>query len=89
MTFYAVPEGTLTVDAGAVKALRAHKSLLRAGIIAVAGDFGAGAVVDIADRDGNTVARGTVGLSSLELRSAHTGKDPHPAVHADNIVIMN
>ena len=88
MTFYAVPEGKLTVDDGAVKALRSHKSLLRAGITAVSGSFGAGAVVDIIGEDGKRVARGSVGLSASELRTPHEGKDPRPAVHADNIVLM-
>lgn len=89
MSFYAVPEGVLTVDEGAAKALQAHKSLLRAGITRIDGDFGAGAVVDIAQETGRIIARGTAGLSAAELRAPHEGKDARPAVHADNIVIMN
>ncbi len=89
MSFYAVPEGVLTVDEGAAKALRAHKSLLRAGITEVAGDFKAGAVVDITDGEGTVIARGAAGLGSADLRAPHEGKDSHPAVHADKIVIMN
>jgi glutamate 5-kinase len=50
--------GTLTIDAGAVRALRAGKSLLAAGITGVTGGFGRGDVVDICAPDGDAVARG-------------------------------
>lgn len=55
------PGGALTLDAGAVAALRAGKSLLPSGVVAVSGDFGKGDSVRLTDPDG---ARIGVGLSS-------------------------
>ena len=51
---YAKPSrGTLTIDAGAARAVReGSASLLPVGIVAVAGEFDAGDAVDIAVRDG-------------------------------------
>lgn len=43
----ALPQGWLTVDEGAMQALRAHKSLLPRGVVAVEGDFGHGSVVSV------------------------------------------
>ena len=52
------PRGTLTVDAGAVAALvERRKSLLPAGITAVAGAFVDGDPVDVAGPDGSVFAR--------------------------------
>ena len=89
VSFYAVPQGTLQIDKGAENALLSHKSLLRAGITAVKGNFDTGDVVEIVNEAGIRVARGTAGLSAESLRTPANGKNPHPAVHADNIVLMN
>lgn len=43
----ALPQGWLTVDEGAMQALRAHKSLLPSGVRAVEGEFGSGSVVSV------------------------------------------
>ncbi len=50
--------GTLTVDDGAVKALKNNKSLLAGGIISVGGKFSRGDAVAVVDGAGNVVARG-------------------------------
>ncbi|MCP4380870.1 MAG: glutamate 5-kinase, partial [Hyphomicrobiales bacterium] len=52
--------GTLTVDAGAVSALRRGKSLLPAGVKQVAGRFGRGDAVAIVGPDGVEIGRGLV-----------------------------
>jgi len=54
------PRGTLTIDAGAVAALRRGKSLLPAGVIRVDGAFGRGDAVVIRGPDGAEVGRGLV-----------------------------
>jgi len=54
------PKGTLTIDAGAVAALRNGKSLLPAGVIRVDGSFARGDAVLIRGPDGTEVARGLV-----------------------------
>ena len=54
------PKGSLTIDAGAVAALRSGKSLLPAGVIRVEGSFARGDAVVIRGPDGAEVGRGLV-----------------------------
>ena len=54
------PKGALTIDAGAVAALRRGKSLLPAGVIRVEGAFARGDAVVIRGPDGAEVGRGLV-----------------------------
>ena len=60
------PKGRLTVDAGAVAALLRGKSLLPAGVTAVAGNFSRGDPVEIAGPDGMVVARALAGYDGRE-----------------------
>lgn len=91
--------GRLTVDAGAAKALAGGASLLAAGVVAVAGRFERGDVLDIAGPDGRVIARGLseypaddaarlVGLSR-EAQAAVLGHAPRSAmVHRDHLVLL-
>ena len=54
------PRGTLTIDAGAVAALKRGKSLLPAGVIRVEGAFGRGDAVLVRGPDGAEIGRGLV-----------------------------
>jgi len=54
------PKGTLTIDAGAVAALRRGTSLLPAGVIRVDGHFARGDAVIIRGPDGAEIGRGLV-----------------------------
>ncbi len=54
------PRGSLTIDAGAVRALRCGKSLLPAGVIKVDGAFGRGDAVLVRGPDGAEVGRGLI-----------------------------
>ncbi len=54
------PAGFLVIDAGAIRALRAGKSLLPPGVLAVEGDFERGDVVNIQDSSGHVLGRGLV-----------------------------
>ena len=54
------PKGTLTIDAGAVAALRRGNSLLPVGIIKVEGAFARGDAVIVRGPDGHEVGRGLV-----------------------------
>jgi glutamate 5-kinase len=54
------PRGVLTVDAGAVAALRRGKSLLPAGVVRVEGAFARGDAVIVRGPDGGEVGRGLV-----------------------------
>ena len=60
------PRGSVTLDAGAVAALKRGKSLLPAGICAVAGPFGRGDSVALLDVGGHTVGYGLTRYSSAE-----------------------
>lgn len=60
------PKGTLTIDAGAVAALRRGKSLLPAGVVRVQGDFARGDAVIIRGPDGAEVGRGLVGYDAAD-----------------------
>ncbi len=59
--------GTLTLDAGAVKALRdGHKSLLPVGVLAVSGQFRRGEMLVCVDERGLEVARGLTNYNAME-----------------------
>lgn len=63
------PRGELRVDAGAVAALRAGKSLLPAGVSDVTGSFGRGDPVAILDPSGDTLGKGLVRYTAAEARA--------------------
>lgn len=100
IAFFHKTRGTVTIDAGAVGALREKgRSLLAAGIKKVDGDFGTGAVVNIVAEDGRLIARGLTGYSSADLRiikgrktseiTALLGaRDYDEVVHRDNMVLL-
>ncbi len=93
------PAGQLTLDAGAAEAVRnGGKSLLARGIIGVDGKFERGAIVRIADPQGQTIAHGVSnysraeldkikGLKSSEIAAALGQKPFDEAVHRDNMVL--
>jgi len=62
------PCGTVTVDAGAGRALAQGRSLLPAGVTAVAGDFGRGEPVTITGPDGAALGLGLIRYTSDEAR---------------------
>jgi glutamate 5-kinase len=86
--------GTLTLDEGAVRAvMKQRRSLLVAGITAVAGRFYGGDVVELLGPDGAMVGRGVVAYDATELAAMmgrSTSELPtelrRPAVHADDLV---
>jgi len=86
--------GSLTLDAGAVRAVVGkRRSLLLAGITGLAGDFQASDVVQLLDQDGTVVARGVVAFDAAELADAigvPSAELPvelrRPVVHADDLV---
>ncbi|WP_028450491.1 MULTISPECIES: glutamate 5-kinase [Chitinibacter] len=92
-------KGRVTLDAGAVRALKqGGSSLLPIGVIAVDGEFLRGEVVSCIDASGQEIARGLINYSSQEtsriLRSP-TGQieaklgyiDEAELIHRDNLVI--
>jgi len=91
--------GTLTLDAGAVKALlQGGKSLLPAGVSAVKGDFSRGEMVVLSDAQGRVIARGLVNYGADEARKIIGGSSSEiearlgfiteeELVHRDNLVL--
>jgi glutamate 5-kinase len=61
--------GALVIDDGAVKALRAGKSLLPAGVRKVEGHFGRGDAVEIVAEGGERIGRGLVAYDADDARS--------------------
>ena len=88
--------GTVTVDEGARRALvERGTSLLPAGVLAVAGDFGADEAVEIAGPDGTVFAKGLVRHPAAVVsawaghRSADLPEDLDPeVVHRDDLVVL-
>lgn len=66
--------GSVTVDAGAERALRAGKSLLPAGVTAVEGRFERGDTVAIKSLSGDVIAKGIAAYSSTETQKIHGKK---------------
>ncbi len=92
------PQGALLVDAGAVAALRAGKSLLPAGVTEVRGAFEKGDAVRILNADGAEIARGlarydaadasrVLGLQSSAIAEILGYAAGAALVHADNLVL--
>jgi glutamate 5-kinase len=70
------PKGTLTIDAGAVKALRAGKSLLPAGVIRVDGQFARGDAVVVRGPDTHEIARGLVAYDAEDAEKIKGRSSP-------------
>ncbi|HUB45570.1 MAG TPA: glutamate 5-kinase [Acetobacteraceae bacterium] len=93
------PLGTLVVDAGAVRALRAGRSLLPAGVRTVEGTFQRGDPVVIAGPDGLPLARGLsaygsadaqriIGHRSDEIETILGWRGRDEIVHRDDLVLL-
>lgn len=63
------PRGELMLDAGAVAALQAGKSLLPAGVTKVTGSFGRGEPVSIVSPDGVVLGKGLVRYTAVEAKA--------------------
>ncbi|MCH5675982.1 glutamate 5-kinase [Streptomyces gilvus] len=95
------PQGSLTLDDGAVRAVvERRKSLLPAGIAAVEGEFVAGDPVELRDARGRAVARGLVnfdakeipqllGRSTRELARELGAAYEREVVHRDDLVLLH
>lgn len=92
------PRGTLTIDAGAVAALRNGRSLLPAGVIKVEGKFTSGDAVVVRGPDGAEIGRGLSaydaedadkikGRSSADIASILGFGGSSEIVHRDDLVI--
>lgn len=99
LAFASKPQGRITVDAGARKALaEAGRSLLPSGVRSLSGSFEAGAVVSLVE-SGREFARGLCNYSSRDLeliKGAKTSdiegllgaKPADEVVHRDNLAVL-
>ncbi len=92
------PMGSITLDAGAVRALRSGKSLLPAGVTGVDGRFDRGDLVRVVGPDGRELARGLMAYASadaariaghksreIEALLGYRGRDE--MIHRDDLVL--
>lgn len=93
------PAGGVTLDAGAVAALRSGSSLLPAGVRAVDGAFDRGDCVSVRDPAGREIARGLAAYPAAEARliagsggDARLGKlgyaGPDELIHRDDLALL-
>ena len=91
--------GRLLLDAGAVNALKAGKSLLPIGVVTAEGDFGRGAAVACIAPDGREIARGLSNYgsgearliarkSTAEIESLLGYVDEREIIHRDNLILL-
>ncbi|HHN66604.1 MAG TPA: glutamate 5-kinase [Thermopetrobacter sp.] len=91
------PAGAVVIDAGAVKALMANRSLLPVGVREVRGDFARGDAVRVLDEQGRELARGLINYDAADakriigLRSDEVARALGPAsrtalIHRDDLV---
>jgi len=93
-------QGTVTLDEGAVTALKKNgKSLLPVGIKSVSGEFKRGEIISCVDQSGNEVARGLtnydsvqskliIGKSSKEIQSLLEFVEDEELIHRDNLILI-
>ncbi|WP_300453855.1 glutamate 5-kinase [Accumulibacter sp.] len=91
--------GKLTLDGGAIRALRQGKSLLPIGVVAVQGEFERGAAVACIADNGHEVARGLVNYGSSDARRIARRAsqdieeilgyiDEPEIIHRDNMILL-
>src|SRR6267142_1722120 len=92
------PKGTLTIDAGAVAALRAGKSLLPAGVIRIDGQFARGDAVVVRGPDTHEIGRGLVAYDAEDAEKVKGRSSPDvmailgisgraEMIHRDDLVV--
>lgn len=91
--------GQITIDDGAVQALKTGRSLLPIGVVKLKGEFVPGDTVSVLDNEGHEIARGLVGMDReaadlvkgkkseiiKEMFGANTRTE---LVHRDNLVLL-
>lgn len=93
------PRGSVTLDAGAVRALQHGRSLLAAGITAVDGAFDHGDPVRVLGPEGAEIARGLIAYNSVDARKLMGHKSDAFAtllgyagseeiIHRDDLVLL-
>lgn len=93
------PAGSITIDKGALQALRDGKSLLPAGVVGSLGKFERGDTVSVLSADGLEVARGIIAYSDVdsarimgrktsEIESILGFRGRDEIIHRDDLVVI-
>ncbi len=88
LAFGTKPKGKVIVDDGAKEALLNKKSLLSVGVTASEGNFDAGDIVSVRDKQNCEFARGKTRLADRELEKVKGRRSDKEVIHRDNIVIF-
>jgi glutamate 5-kinase len=94
------PAGAITIDAGALRALREGRSLLPAGVTGARGRFDRGDTVSVLSAEGAEVARGIIAYSdadaarimgrrSAELAALLGFRGRDEMIHRDDLVLLH
>jgi glutamate 5-kinase len=94
------PAGSITIDAGALKALQEGKSLLPAGVVATQGRFDRGDTVSVLGPDGSEFARGIcaygdadaariLGRRSADIEQLLGFRGRDEMIHRDDLAILH
>ena len=79
------PRGTVTLDAGAERALRAAgASVLAVGVTACDGAFGPGDAIELVSATGAPIGKGIASVAAADVRSRARGLE---VVHRDRLVL--
>ncbi|KAA5610985.1 glutamate 5-kinase [Rhodovastum atsumiense] len=93
------PQGSFTIDAGAARALADGRSLLPAGVTALAGSFSRGDAVEVCGPDGTRLARGLsayasedaariIGHRSEDIEAILGWRGRTELIHRDDLVLL-
>lgn len=88
IAFFNRVEGSITIDAGAEKALHQGKSLLPVGILSHQGNFRTGAMVEIINPDGTPIGRGLIEADNQSIETFREQSTRQPIIHRDNLVML-
>ncbi|MFH1888538.1 MAG: glutamate 5-kinase [Candidatus Omnitrophota bacterium] len=81
-------KGRIMVDDGAKRALLNNKSLLSVGVTGIEGNFDAGDIVSVTDKENIEFARGKVSVSVKQLDNVKGSRHDREVIHRDDIVIL-
>jgi glutamate 5-kinase len=100
IAFVSAPRGSVTIDAGAKRALlEKGRSLLPSGIVDAVGAFDRGDIISVLDKAGGEIARGLANYSVNDVKvimGCHSSKiaellgsgDYEEVIHRDNLVTL-
>jgi len=88
LKYCSLPKGTVTIDDGAVAAIKKRKSLLMVGIKALSDGIESKDMVYVVNEHNEPIGSGKINYSSQEIKEAmKSGKNLKVVIHCDNLTI--